>query len=74
MVVTVKAAGPAAETLQPIHATVKDNRDGTYTATYTVPSRGNYEVGKHSGPRMDHLVSAMPVRIHMQHEDKIIRP
>ena len=43
VVVTARAVGPAANS-PPVHGSVKDNKDGSYTATYTVPSRGNYEV------------------------------
>ena len=43
VVVTARAVGPGT-TSPPVHGSVKDNKDGSYTATYTVPSRGNYEV------------------------------
>lgn len=46
VVVTARAVGPGA-TSPPVHGSVKDNKDGSYTATYTVPSRGNYEVSIH---------------------------
>lgn len=43
VVVTARAVGPGL-TAPPVHGSVKDNKDGSYTATYTVPTRGNYQV------------------------------
>lgn len=38
------AALGAAEEPEPIQAEVSDHGDGTYTATYSVPTKGNYQV------------------------------
>lgn len=35
---------PAPPGVEPIEATVVDNNDGTYTATYVVPTKGSYEL------------------------------
>ncbi|KAK9862675.1 hypothetical protein WJX84_011433 [Apatococcus fuscideae] len=43
VVVTARAVGPGTS-IPPVHGSVKDNKDGSYTATYIVPSRGNYEL------------------------------
>ena len=42
--VTVTVTATAGTEGDAIVVDVKDNEDGTYTATYTVGSRGNYEV------------------------------
>ena len=47
--VCVSSTGPGASEASPIEVKATDNGDGTYSATYVVPSRGNYNV-RVSGP------------------------
>lgn len=46
---TVPPGTASGEEPEPIQAEVKDHGNGTYTASYEVPSKGNYQVGK-GGP------------------------
>jgi Filamin/ABP280 repeat len=49
--VTVKVTplGLTSSSAEPVEdVSVNDNEDGTYTCTYSVPARGNYEVGPHA--------------------------
>jgi len=42
--VCVEPTGPGARDAEPIEAKVTDHGNGTYTAQYAVPSKGNYEL------------------------------
>ncbi len=45
LVMVEATAPPGGEEPEPIQAEVKDHGNGTYTASYEVPSKGNYQVG-----------------------------
>ncbi|GMH36531.1 hypothetical protein BSKO_04399 [Bryopsis sp. KO-2023] len=42
VVVSVNPSGGDAQDCEPVEVVARDNRDGTYSASYSVPSRGNY--------------------------------
>ena len=44
VLVMLEPASPASSEVAPIEAAVTDHGDGTYSAAYTVPAKGNYEV------------------------------
>lgn len=55
---TAKSAGA-----NDVHATVRDNKDGTYTGIYTVLTRGDYQVCVAAGAHSD-VVGCLPLTLH----------
>ena len=54
---------------QLVFAEIRDNHDGTYTATYSVEARGDYEVRRVRGPDSSWPMSVFLLHMHAAHLD-----